>query len=312
MSRTLLYYDMFPFWRGFFETLGLEVVLSDATNPRILQRTREEAAIEACFPVKLAFGHHAELLALPVDFVFAPGVMTRESVAPGQPHRFACPMVAAVPQLLRANRPAPDTGPRLLTPTLRLEEVPVARRQLRRLAGEVGASAREADRAVDAAFTAQDDFRVRLSRNGRELLASLDGTAPAAAVVGRPYNVNDLGANLDLPLKLRKIGVIPIPMDLLPLDDVALPTSHADMFWRSGQDILRAGTLLREDPRLHTIYITNFNCGPDSFLLSYFRERMGNKPFLELEVDEHTADAGLITRCEAFFDSVGVHLEDLT
>jgi predicted CoA-substrate-specific enzyme activase len=312
MSRTLLYYDMFPFWRGFFETLGLEIVLSDATNPRILQRTRDEAAIEACFPVKLAFGHHAELLALPVDFVFAPGVMTRESVAPGQPHRHACPMVAAVPQLLRANHPPPDIGPCLLTPTLHLDEVPVARRQLRRLAAEIGASGRDADRAVEVAFAAQDDFRVRLARYGRELLASLDGTAPGAVVVGRPYNVNDLGANLDLPLKLRKIGVIPIPMDLLPLDDVSLPSSHADMFWRSGQDILRAGTLLRDDPRLHTIYITNFNCGPDSFLLSFFRERMGSKPFLELEVDEHTADAGLITRCEAFFDSLGVHLEDLT
>jgi predicted nucleotide-binding protein (sugar kinase/HSP70/actin superfamily) len=190
--------------------------------------------------------------------------------------------------------------------------VPVARRELRRLAAEIGASRRDADRAVEAAFAAQDDFRVRLARYGRELLASLDATAPAAVVVGRPYNVNDLGANLDLPLKLRKIGVIPIPMDLLPLDDVSLPASHADMFWRSGQDILRAGTLLRDDPRLHTIYITNFNCGPDSFLLSFFRERMGSKPFLELEVDEHTADAGLITRCEAFFDSLGVHSEDLT
>jgi predicted nucleotide-binding protein (sugar kinase/HSP70/actin superfamily) len=220
-------------------------------------------------------------------------------------------MVAAVPQLLRANRPAPAAGPRFLTPTLRLDDVPAARRQLRRLAAEFGSSTRDADRAVQAAFTAQDDFRVRLARYGRELLASLDGTAPAAAVVGRPYNVNDLGANLDLPLKLRKIGVIPIPVDLLPLDDVALPASHADMFWRSGQDILRAGTLLRDDPRLHAIYITNFNCGPDSFLLSFFRERMGNKPFLELELDEHTADAGLITRCEAFFDSLGVHLEEL-
>lgn len=310
MSRSLLYYDMFPFWRAFFETLGLEIVLSNPTNPRILQRARDEAGIEACLPVKLAFGHHAEVLGLPVDYVFAPGVMTRESVAPGQPHRFVCPMVAAAPQLLRAICGVPDDPPRLLTPTLHLEDRAVARRQLRRLARDVDASARAADRAAEAAFTAQREFRARLVRHGRDLLASLDGGAPAAVVVGRPYNVNDLGANLDLPLKLRKIGIMPVPLDLLPLDDVPMPTSHADMFWRAGQDILRAAALLHGDPRLHAIYLTNFSCGPDSFLLSFFREEMAGRPFLELEVDEHTADAGLITRCEAFFDSLGVQRED--
>jgi predicted nucleotide-binding protein (sugar kinase/HSP70/actin superfamily) len=31
---------------------------------------------------------------------------------------------------------------------------------------------------------------------------------------------------------------------------------------------------------------------------------MGDKPYLQLEVDEHSADAGAITRCEAFLDSL--------
>jgi predicted nucleotide-binding protein (sugar kinase/HSP70/actin superfamily) len=45
-------------------------------------------------------------------------------------------------------------------------------------------------------------------------------------------------------------------------------------------------------------------CGPDSFLCSYFRRLMGTKPYLELEVDDHTAEAGMLTRCEAFLDSL--------
>jgi predicted nucleotide-binding protein (sugar kinase/HSP70/actin superfamily) len=31
---------------------------------------------------------------------------------------------------------------------------------------------------------------------------------------------------------------------------------------------------------------------------------MAGKLYLELELDDHTADAGVNTRCEAFFDSL--------
>ncbi len=93
-------------------------------------------------------------------------------------------------------------------------------------------------------------------------------------------------------------------MDFLPVETVDISDDYANMFWRCGQDILAAAVLIREDPRLSAIYVTNFNCGPDSFLVGYFRHMMQGKPFLELELDEHTADAGIITRCEAFFESL--------
>ena len=102
------------------------------------------------------------------------------------------------------------------------------------------------------------------------------------------------------------MGVLPIPMDFLPLEQASLPDLHEDMYWRSGQDILRAANVIRGDDRLQAIYLTNFNCGPDAFLITFFHEQIGDKPFLELEVDEHTADAGMITRCEAFFDSLNI------
>jgi predicted nucleotide-binding protein (sugar kinase/HSP70/actin superfamily) len=76
------------------------------------------------------------------------------------------------------------------------------------------------------------------------------------------------------------------------------------MYWHSGQHILAAARLIRQEPRLQAIYVTSFGCGPDSFLLSYFRREMRDKLYLELELDDHTADAGVNTRCEAFFDSL--------
>lgn len=53
---------------------------------------------------------------------------------------------------------------------------------------------------------------------------------------------------------------------------------------------------------MDAVYLTNFNCGPDSFLLTFAEEIMGQQPFLALELDEHGADAGYLTRIEAFFD----------
>jgi predicted nucleotide-binding protein (sugar kinase/HSP70/actin superfamily) len=52
------------------------------------------------------------------------------------------------------------------------------------------------------------------------------------------------------------------------------------------------------------VYITNFSCGPDSFITKYFDREMAGKPYLSIELDEHSADAGIITRLEAYLDSL--------
>jgi predicted nucleotide-binding protein (sugar kinase/HSP70/actin superfamily) len=67
---------------------------------------------------------------------------------------------------------------------------------------------------------------------------------------------------------------------------------------------MKAARYVAEDPRLFAVYISNFSCGPDSFLLQYFDHALGDKPFLQIEIDEHSADAGAITRCEAFLDTL--------
>ena len=76
------------------------------------------------------------------------------------------------------------------------------------------------------------------------------------------------------------------------------------MYWRYGQRILAAASAISEDPRLNAVYLTNFGCGPDSFIMKYFRCEMKGKPYLTIEIDEHSADAGAITRLEAFLDSL--------
>ena len=79
------------------------------------------------------------------------------------------------------------------------------------------------------------------------------------------------------------------------------------MYWGMGQRLLMAGRLVKRHPQLFGTYITNFSCGPDSFIIGYFRTLMGRKPSLTLELDSHTADAGLETRIEAFLDVVAAY-----
>jgi len=305
MPRSLVVYDMYPFWREFLTVLGADVVLSDETNPQTVKLAQENAAIETCFPVKLALGHALTLRSLGADALLLPSVVNREEPAEGQRQAQYCPYVPAAAQLVSARLAEQATEMRSITLPVHLLWRRVARKDLTRIARALGLPAGRVGRAADAAWSAQRGFYARLRARGRDVLKSLNGT-PAVVVVGRPYNTNDMGACLGLPEKLRKFGVHALPMDFLPLEAVRLPSRYDNMFWRSGQDILRAGTIVANDPRLHAVYLTNFACGPDSFIMSFFRSVMGGKPFLELEVDEHTADAGVLTRVEAFLDSVNL------
>jgi predicted nucleotide-binding protein (sugar kinase/HSP70/actin superfamily) len=206
--------------------------------------------------------------------------------------------------MVRAHVDVEARGARLVTFPFHLRERGLRRRELRAAAAALGVPLRRALSAAACGDEALRAFSREAGRLGRDALAALGPGRAAVVVVGRPYNTCDAGVCLDLPRTLRKLGALPIPIDCLPVREVDVSDAHPDMYWRSGQDILGAGRLVAGDERLQAIYLTSFHCGPDSFLLSYFRRLMGTKPVLELEVDDHTAEAGMLTRCEAFLDSL--------
>ena len=146
-------------------------------------------------------------------------------------------------------------------------------------------------------------------------MSELKPEQKACVIVSRPYNGCDPGISLDLPRKLRKMNVLAIPMDFLDLAEanVTEPELQKEMYWKYGQRIFRAAHIIRDDPRLNAVYLSNFSCGPDSFIITLFKELMiatgsdgseSRKPALVLEIDEHSADAGVVTRLEAFHESL--------
>ena len=132
---------------------------------------------------------------------------------------------------------------------------------------------------------------------------------PVIAILGSPYNAFTTDANMGIPRKYTTRGYSVIPFDILPFEDQSI---YPNMYWYYGQQDMKAGTLLKDEDNIFVTYISNFSCAPDSFMLHYLKWIMGTKPFLILELDSHTADAGVDTRIEAFLDIIEGYRSKLT
>ena len=313
LPRMTHFWELMPMWETLFIELGFDVVVSSRTTRSIINRGLEEVAAETCFPIKVAHGHVRDLVEKGVDYIFLPTIVDMPKAGGDIVNSYVCPYVQVVPFMVRAAMPDVDWDARMVDPILHFSRGEKAvRKDLEAMAARLGVPRGRARRAIAEAFAAQDRFEESLRRRGREVLDSLADDQIALAIISRPYNGCDPGLNMNIPEKLRDLGHLAIPMDMLPLEEEDISADHPHMYWKYGQKILAAARLVARDPRLYPVYITNFGCGPDSFILKYVGSELGGKPCLTMEVDEHSADVGAITRCEAYLDSLkGVRAKGL-
>ncbi len=303
--RTLYFWERLPFFATLFQELGFRVVLSSPTSKEIIKEGCEIVAAETCFPVKLAHGHVLELLKRGLKRLFIPQISDLPSDHPELKSGKICPYVQGFPWAVHASINFKEFGAEAISPVFHFGTGGgLLRAQFKSLAERLGVSWREMKRALSAAEAAQEDFYRWLKRRGEEVLSGLKPGEVALVIVGRPYNAFDPGANLAVHNKIRRLGVLGIPIDMLPLSEIRDLDGLEGMYWRYGQRILLAAHFCREHPQLFPVFITNFSCGPDSFIEHFFEELLGGKPYLEIEIDEHSADAGVVTRIEAFLDSI--------
>jgi predicted CoA-substrate-specific enzyme activase len=306
IPRCMYYYDHHPFWRTFFNKIGCRVIVSDPTNRKLVEDGIETAVAEPCFPIQVAHGHVRSLMGKDADFIFVPNVINSWTDAP-ETASYLCPWGQTLPFVLAGAPALSEIRKRILMPTIHFQEgIRQVKRELVGMATSLGASPRRSDIAVEAAFEEQRKFSGRLMQAGAEALRELNQRGRMGIVMlARPYTLYDRYCNLDLPLRIRDIyGVNIIPMDFLDVDSVDIKSLHPNMFWNYGRKILQASKIVQENANLHLIYLTNFKCGPDSFI-GHFVEHISNKPFLTLQFDGHSNDAGAITRCEAYLESKG-------
>jgi predicted CoA-substrate-specific enzyme activase len=306
IPRALSAFSYLPLWRRFFNRLGFSVRVNPETGPAQREKGARVAGAEFCFPAKVAIGHVATALADgDADWVLVPHMVSARPDESCTASKF-CPYVQSLPAYARTSLAENRIdSSRMLSPVVDLRLRPS--RQVKLLAaslgGPLGRTARQIAAAWKDALQAQADFERRCREEGERLIEEARQNGEKIIVLlGRPYNNHDGGINLRLPQKIAEHGRTVLPLSMFPHSTRELLPEYRNLYWNYGQKILASLKRIARDDDLDAVILSNFGCGPDSFLLSYAEQIMGAKPFLTLELDEHGADAGYLTRIEAFFD----------
>jgi predicted CoA-substrate-specific enzyme activase len=307
LPMALINWQLLPLFATFFKELGFEVVLSRWTDKQVIRKGLEAISAQPCFPVKVAYGHIIDLIEKKVDFIFLPSIVSTTACFPQNQHNQLCPFVQSLCYQAKTAFADKLENTKILSPPIRMGEGKnILRKTFSEIADKLKVPTAAVRKAMKKGFAAQADFERALEEKGAEIISQIKPGQKLFVLISRPYNGCDEGLNLQLPKKLADLGVQIIPMDMLDFDKAKLTDEnlHTRVYWSYGQKILRAAEIIKDDPRLFAIYLSNFGCGPDSFLLTFFKDIMTQKPCLLLELDEHSADAGVITRLEAFLDSL--------
>ncbi len=303
INNSLLTNTLFPLYYNFFTALGFDVLLGRDID----QEGVGKRGAEFCYPVEIAHGSLMGMIRRQPDLFFLPHVGAMP-VLGGIETSVTCPFVQAEPYYLKAAFKELQEE-KILSPVLDFSGgYESARESLITIGKELGCRPGIVEEACNLAVLAQNDFVAECQAIGREFLAEMERNPADIAIVlfGRPYNAFTQKANMGIPQKFASRGLRIIPYEFLPCAD---EEPAENMFWALGQTILKTARFVQRHNQLFPAYITNFSCGPDSFIVGFFRFIMGQKPSLTLELDSHSADAGLDTRIEAFLDVVKSYIE---
>jgi predicted nucleotide-binding protein (sugar kinase/HSP70/actin superfamily) len=308
IMRSFLTHSLGVLYLNFFSALGFKIVISDEIDSIGIART--EAAF--CLPVEISHGNFLALLKKNLDYIFLPHVL-EIPVSNVQTYSKTCVFVQGEPYYLKTTfrKEIEQSQTVILSPILKMDkEYEQAERNFVILAMNMSISKKKAKQVFREACQKQQQFEEELLDYGKKALEFLDTHPDTFGIVllGRPYNAFADEANMGIPHKIASRNMMVIPFDMLLLDDYVIDKK---MYWAMGQKIMKAAQMIKKRKNLFGVYITNFSCGPDSFILGYFRDCMKSKPSLTLELDQHTADGGIDTRIEAALDIMRVSYNTL-
>ncbi|MEW6771710.1 MAG: acyl-CoA dehydratase activase-related protein [Bacillota bacterium] len=316
--RAMSYYYLYPFFRTFIEGLGARLELSPPTTKATLSKMEFCPTDEPCVAVKLLFAHVKELLDRNVSRILVPCLVSVE------PDNFCCPKFIGIPYMVKN---ALQGAGRVFIPQIDLHrndtswqesfvavarELGVAsRQQAFRALKEAAAVQRRFDRTVAAKrLTVEDAYR--LFDEGRLFNGDVppDGAPgenrPVIGVVGHPYILYD-AVSLDILKQVRAYGPV-LTAEMVPAEAARREMNtiaEGERLWSFEAQVLGAALYyLRHRLVDRLILVGSFECGPESVIESYVEEeaRRQGIPFLLLTLDEHTGEAGIVTRIEAFMD----------
>ncbi len=317
LPRAMAYYYMYPFYAEFCRTIGVRFLLSPPTTKQTLKKMEFCPTDEPCVAVKLLFGHVKELLDRGVDRLFIPCLVSLER------KNYCCPKFIGIPYMVKN---ALGNAAQVLSPLIDLS---AGKRDWEQtwidIGTQMGASPRQAAQAIRSAWQAQrrfedlcvqermltpDAFKVlqadRPPRHNHTAAARKQGPGQTVGVIGHPYILYD-GFSLDLLSKFAEYGPV-LTAEMVPHAEVRRQIDtvfEGERLWRFEAQLLGAALhYIRNRLVDKLVLVGSFECGPESIIENYVEKEAARHgvPFLLLTLDEHTADAGLATRIEAFMD----------
>ena len=301
----LMIHKFFPMANAFFTSLGFNVVLTDPTSEETIRLAQQTAQGETCYPVKLIYGHMQQLIDQKVDYIFLPTIHTMKHEKSRVKHNYGCVYMQTAAVSIANALDLESKGITLLSPVFDLdfgqEAMASAMLGLSRI---LGIPKPFCAKALLSGAMAVRRHTAAVEKQGKALLATLRPDDKVLVLITRNYGVSDPILNMGIPELLLERGYKVITLSHLPGHALDISDEYDNLYYPFGQHILSGAKLIAHHPNLYAVYLTNHGCGPDTMLSHLFKQEMGDKPYLQIEVDEHFSNVGVITRIEAFLNSL--------
>ncbi|WIV11328.1 acyl-CoA dehydratase activase-related protein [Proteiniborus sp. MB09-C3] len=312
IPQSLFFYDYFPLWKEFFNELGAEVVVSPKTNKFILNDGVSNCVDEACLPVKVYHGHVMSLRDK-VDYLFIPKMISI------QKREYGCPKYLGLPEMVQNSV---DNLPNCIDLKVNLIKSNSGLIDAVEEAGKhITPNISKIKKAYKVASKHYENYRglinkgvipieaIQIYNSATKAIRPINNNGPIFMLVGHPYNLYDEYINMNLIKKLWSNGirvVTPEMIDTVKADYYSsmLPKR---MFWSFGKRIIGSSFYMINEKKIDgIIYVSSFGCGVDSVLIDFVQREARKEciPFTLLTIDEHTGEAGINTRIEAFIDMI--------
>ena len=292
LPMALTAYELFPFYAKLINELGYNVVLSETSK---IGNSRALSPI--CYPGEIAHGAIYDLINKKTDYIFIPYLL-EFGIDEGYYRSFTCPSTANIPDIIKAA--FKNETEKFLSPHIALSNhlLKPTRKEIVTMGKTLGISKKAAVSAFDTALSHYKKFREKLNTECNKMLENTSGER-GIIITGRPYVTCSDECNFAMPRKLISRGYNVIPSDMLPmLGD----NRYVNNIWHFTSQVMNAIAYSKKYTNLYVCLFSCFSCGPDAVMYHVVRKELAGKAFCYLEIDSHTAHAGIETRIGAFLD----------
>jgi len=305
-------------WMTFLNEMGAEVIVSQPGNANTTKQGAARVVSDTCLPVKTFIGHVISLVDQ-CDYIFIPVLRsTRKKV-------LNCSRFLGLPDVARAVVPeAPpildieldiDRGKRYLYSQVyklgrHFSLDPFKTARAAKLAWQEYLNQQKLMSANGLTYNESNDLLQCAAKKEKERFPWLQNTEKpiVLGLIGHPYILCDEQTNHRLLKRLKEHNVIFQTPEMLTPEQKrnGVKSITRDTYWGSEEEVIGAGGFFLQQEVDGIIGAMAFSCGPDSLMMHLVSEkaRESGIPFMSLTFEEHTAEAGVVTRLEAFLDMV--------